>query len=161
MGRPPERAARGAPPITTSRPPPGAPPGAPRRSDLQLFLNAAGRVDRLTYVAAMAPVVLLLRVPAIFADDGARAVVEALCWPLALVVAATLTAKRLHDIGLAGWWTALHFLLAVVMLSQPEGAPAGAAAAWGLGVCLALLAVWPGEPDFNRFGPVVRFGAGR
>lgn len=133
-------------------PPPQASP--PRRGDLQLFLNAAGRVGRLSFVAGMAPAVILLRVPAIFPASAAQTVAAWACWPAALVVACTLTAKRLHDTGLSGWWTALLLGLILVTLAAPPGETVlGSAAGWILVVALGLLVAWPGDPDFNRFGP--------
>lgn len=134
---------------------PSAPAPAPRKGDLQLFFNAAGRVGRVTYVAGMAPAVILLRVPAIFAPGWGQGVAIWLCWPVALVVACTLTSKRLHDTGLAGWWTALLLGLILVTLWAPPGETIlGSACGWILVVALALLVAWPGDPDFNRFGPV-------
>lgn len=130
-------------------------PTAPRRGDLQLFLNAAGRVGRLSFVAGMTPAVILLRAPALAPPGWPQNLATALCWPVALVVACTLTAKRLHDTGLAGWWTALLLGLILLTLGSPPGETVlGSAAAWILVVSLALLVAWPGDPDFNRFGPV-------
>ena len=135
----------------------GYPPAAAssaRRGELQLFFNAAGRVGRISFVAGMAPAVILLRVPAIFPAGAAQAVATWICWPAALVVACTLTAKRLHDTGLAGWWTALLLGLILLTLAAPPGETIlGSAAGWILVVALALLVAWPGDPDFNRFGP--------
>ena len=135
-------------------PEPPRTPTATRRGDLQLFLNAAGRVNRPTYVAAMAVAILVMRLPAIFAPGFWHAVAALVFWPVALVAAATLTAKRLHDLGLAGWWVA--FLLALVWICAghpPADDPVGSAMAGVLGVALGLLALWPGDPRFNRFGP--------
>ena len=134
-------------------PPPA--PSPPRRGDLQLFLNAAGRVGRVSFVAGMAPAVILLRVPAIFPAGVVHGLAVWACWPVALVVACTLTAKRLHDTGLSGWWTAVLLGLILFTLGAPPGETImGSAAGWLLVVALGLLVAWPGDPDFNRFGPV-------
>ena len=112
-------------------------PAAPRRSDLQLFLNAAGRVGRVSFVAGMTPAVILLRVPAIFPPGAVQAIATWACWPVALVVACTLTAKRLHDTGLSGWWTALLLGLILVTLWAPPGETIlGSAMGWILVVAL-------------------------
>ena len=126
-----------------------------RRADLQLFLNAAGRVGRVTFVAAMAPTVVMLRLPAAFPSGWPQTLAMVLLWPTAGVVACVLTAKRLHDTGLAGWWTALLVaLIAITLGSAPGETILGSGAAWILVVSLGLLVAWPGDPDFNRFGPV-------
>ena len=59
-----------------------------------------------------------------------------------------LVSRRLHDLGWAGWWTALYFALFPWAWPHPAG---WAGVAFGL---LALpLCVLPGERAPNRFGP--------
>lgn len=128
--------------------------GAPRRGDLQLFFNAAGRVNRVAFTAGMAVCILAMRLPAIFAEGFWRELAAWVFWPVALVAASTLACKRLHDLGLAGWWVAALLMLLWVCVAYPPGDdPVGSAMAGVLMVALALLAVWPGDPHFNRFGP--------
>lgn len=79
---------------------------------------------------------------------------------LGFVPFAPLLVKRLHDVGRGGWW--------LLALAAPEIANS-AALAFGLGdtrpgrvieyvsfaggAGLAILALWPGTPGANRFGP--------
>ncbi len=88
------------------------------------------------------------------------AVVLALAWP-----AAALIVRRLHDIGLSGWWLALmasgEILNSLALASGLAGAPpaltplghaVGALALAG-GLSFIPLALWPGQANANRFGP--------
>ncbi len=61
-----------------------------------------------------------------------------------------LASRRLHDLGLAGWWTAL--LWALFLAAWPQG-PAHAVGAVLLATCVALLCATPGQRRANRFGP--------
>ena len=129
-------------------------PGVPRRGDLQLFFNAAGRVNRLSFVAGLAATILAMRLPAIFAEGFWHDLAALILWPTAVIAAATLACKRLHDLGLSGWWVAFLLALLWVCADHPPGEdPVGSGMSGVLTVALALLAVWPGEPHFNRFGP--------
>jgi uncharacterized membrane protein YhaH (DUF805 family) len=78
-----------------------------------------------------------------------------LAWPPGFVIWGVVSARRLHDLGLAGWWFALLaalFFIAGAHLDLPHG-PVG----WGAGGLCALLTaallIWPGQRRFNRFGP--------
>lgn len=88
------------------------------------------------------------------------AVVAALAWP-----AAALVIRRLHDIGLSGWWLApmasgeivnslalATGLAGVPTALTPLGHAAGALALAG-GLSFIPLALWPGQTAANRFGP--------
>jgi uncharacterized membrane protein YhaH (DUF805 family) len=73
---------------------------------------------------------------------------------VALVTACTVLSKRLHDLSLAGWWAAgpVGLTAAAVNGEAPTTAAQAVALLLAAG-CVAALALWPGEPRFNRFGP--------
>ncbi len=129
-----------------------AAPARPRGSGLdlvQLFLNGAGRLGRVAFAAALLPVCLVARLAA-----GTQGAVSWALWFLALITACTLLSKRLHDLSLAGWWSAGP--VALVAVAVDGEAPTTAAQATALVTaagCVAALALWPGERRFNRFGP--------
>ena len=87
-------------------------------------------------------------------------VVAALAWP-----AATLIIRRLHDIGVSGWWLTLmasgeilNSLALATGLAGTHAAPTPLGHAVGLlalagGLSFIPLALWPGQPATNRFGP--------
>ncbi len=133
--------------MTTAAAPPHTRSG---RLDLaQLFLNGVGRIDRRTFVVAMVPVCLVARWAA--GEEGGW---SWLLWLVALVTACTVLSKRLHDLSLAGWWSAGPVGLTAAAVNGE--APTTAAQATGLLLAagsVAALAVWPGERRFNRFGP--------
>ena len=116
---------------------------------VQLFFNGAGRIGRRLFAVALAPLCLVARLAV-----GTEGVVSWALWLLALVVTCTVLSKRLHDLSLAGWWSAGPVgLLAVVLTGD---APTNAAQTTALAlaaVVVVALAAWPGERSFNRFGP--------
>ena len=120
-----------------------------RLDGVQLFFNGAGRIGRRVFAAALLPLWLTARL-AMAAED----VVSWALWFLALVTTCTVLSKRLHDLSLAGWWSAGPVgLLAVVLTGD---APTNAAQTTALALVAVLvlaLALWPGERRFNRFGP--------
>jgi len=87
-------------------------------------------------------------------------VVAAVAWP-----AAALIIRRLHDIGLSGWWLALmasgEVINSVALASGLAGAPPALTPFGQFAALLALagglsfipLALWPGQASANRYGP--------
>lgn len=65
-----------------------------------------------------------------------------LFFALSLVAGITLGVRRLHDIGLSGWW---FWLLPVAMFVEQLH--------WAQGVLLVLLIIVPGRRGDNRYGP--------
>ena len=120
------------------------------RFDLvQLYVNGAGRIGRRGLVVALLPVCLLARWAA-----GEEGVLSAALWFAALVTACTLLSKRLHDLSLAGWWSAAPVGLVAVAVNGEAPTTAAQATALLLALgCVLALAVWPGQRRFNRFGP--------
>ena len=116
---------------------------------VQLYLNGAGRLDRRTFALALVPVCLLARWAA-----GLEGALSWALWLLALVTACPLLSKRLHDLSLAGWWSAAPVgLVAVAVNGEAPTSAAQAVAVLLAAGCVAALALWPGERRFNRFGP--------
>ncbi len=133
--------------MTAAAAPPRARGG---RLDLvQLYLNGAGRIDRRTFTAAGVAVAVVARVAA-----GAEGLLSWGLWFLALVTACPLLSKRLHDLTLAGWWSAGPVTLVAVAVNgeAPTTAAQAVAILFAAGG-VAALALWPGERRFNRFGP--------
>lgn len=87
-------------------------------------------------------------------------VVAAVAWP-----AAALIIRRLHDIGLSGWWLALmasgEVINSVALGTGLAGSPTAltlfgqiaALLALAGGLSLIPLALWPGQAGANRYGP--------
>lgn len=116
-----------------------------------LYLTASGRIGRRAFTLGLLPLALvwagfILLVPTA-PDWSTRLLAAAL-----LYLAACVTAQRLHDRGRAGWWAG-PLLLAVVLAWTWRETPFG----WAMGVLLLAalfdLALRPGRPDFNRYGP--------
>lgn len=134
--------------------------GAHRRFDLSAFLfNAAGRSGRTSFLLAglVAPAAIgaLLGWPVVRLTSGmVQSALSGALFFFLFVVVGVAVSRRLHDLGLAGWWFAP--LALYQWLCQPLLAPP-ASPLWWLGVPLVvaelLLLLWPGQPGFNRFGP--------
>ena len=119
------------------------------------LFNASGRSGRWAYVVGqLAPAVVLQ--PLVMIPHGPFW--TAWVWIggfLSYVIMGTLTARRLHDLGRAGWWFAWITALFAVALT-PKPAPLASlslATAVVAFLAMAVLAVLPGEKAFNRFGP--------
>lgn len=139
-----------------------APPPGTRavRSDLSAWLfNAAGRSGRTSYLlGAVTAGVLMKSTLLIPVGPGRWAWAVVVGFP-GFVIWGVFTARRLHDLGLAGWWFALLAGLAVFAPHDPIAPQTPLA--WATGAVLAALTVilllWPGYPRFNRFGPAPGF----
>ena len=66
-----------------------------------------------------------------------------------------LTSRRLHDLGLAGWWTGLLWGLFLAVWPLPPGLAHQVCGAV-LAVCGAFLCAAPGQVGPNRFGRSLR-----
>lgn len=123
-----------------------------RRLDLvELYVSGVGRIGRGVFVAAIAGVILAFelyqRLPGL-----AHWITGWAVYPILICAAASILSKRLHDFGRAGWWSAFPILAYPWIRPWPEGLWAGIC----LGVVLwygVWLTLWPGQREFNRFGP--------
>ena len=136
------------------RPPPAA---APRPGGLrlgQLFFNGAGRLGRLRFGAALLAVALAWRVWKAIAADPPLEWVNIPVGMGLLAAACTVLSKRLHDLSLAGWWSVVWVALFALAATGEAPASPVQVAAGAMALALSgLLAAWPGERRFNRFGP--------
>ncbi|MEI9889604.1 MAG: DUF805 domain-containing protein [Caulobacteraceae bacterium] len=126
---------------------------SPARTDLgELMLSSTGRMSRLAFLACAAA---LLALAAAYEYGLARGLGWRAGWvvyPLLLFPAACILSKRLHDRGRAGWWGFLIVWALVEAWPRPAG-PIGYAALFVLGAAFIDLALMPGAPEINRFGP--------
>jgi uncharacterized membrane protein YhaH (DUF805 family) len=118
----------------------------------ELFAHSSGRMARLPFLAVMAVLIGLFWLYDLHAQGAARAATGWLVDLLLLFSAACALSKRLHDRGRAGWWAGL----ALIGFALAWPAPRGLLGSAGLALVLAFtvdLALLPGQPRFNRFGP--------
>lgn len=132
-----------------------APGAAPPFKVADFLFNASGRSGRWAYaVGQLAPAVLLQ--PLVMIPHGP--LWTGWVWIggfASYVIMGTLTARRLHDLGKAGWWLAwITALFAVALIPKPaQLISLSVATAVTAFLVMAVLAVLPGEKAFNRFGP--------
>ena len=134
--------------------------GLPQRFDVWAFmLNAAGRSGRTAFLLGglVIPMVagaglgwLVGRVP----SGWLQGVLSGALGFFLFVIVGVAVSRRLHDLGLAGWWfapLALYQGLSRPLLDAPV------CPLWWLILPLLiaelLLLLWPGQRGFNRFGP--------
>ncbi|WP_174301466.1 DUF805 domain-containing protein [Caulobacter sp. S45] len=118
----------------------------------ELFFSSSGRLARAPFVAGLACVLGALWV---YEDEVSGTPRLATGWAVLSVLlfsGCCLTSRRLHDLGRAGWWTALLWALFLAAW-PPLSSPARGVAGGLLGVCAALLCATPGQGRANRFGP--------
>ena len=133
-------------------------PGLPQRFDLSAYLfNAAGRSGRTAALVGIVLVAILVQPLQWLHEGWAHGVYGWTVGFLAFVIWATVTARRLHDLGRAGWWVAPLFgLVWLAAFTAPRLQWLGGALSLLIVALHALLLIWPGEPGFNRFGPPPR-----
>lgn len=116
-----------------------------------LYLTASGRIGRRAFFFGVLPLATAWTALTLLAPNAPGWVMRLTAAAL-LYLAACVTAQRLHDRGRAGWWAG-PLLLAVVLAWTWRETPFG----WALGVLLLAplfdLAIRPGQPAFNRYGP--------
>jgi len=122
-----------------------------RIDPVELYVSGVGRIGRLVFVPALALVILAFE---LYQRAGSLAhwLTGWAVYPVLICAAASVLSKRLHDRGLAGWWSALPILSYPWIRPWPDGIFGGIC----LGVVLWFgfaLALLPGQRDFNRFGP--------
>src|SRR5580698_4935800 len=86
-----------------------------------LFLASAGRTPRAPFLLAST---ILIAVAALYESLAGRLAHWITGWvfyPVLVFCAASVLAKRLHDRGRAGWWSALVLLAVWVVWPRPHG----------------------------------------
>ena len=129
--------------------------GLPQRFDALAFLfNAAGRSGRTASLIGIAVVAVLIQPLQIIPPGWVHEVYGWTVGFIAFVIWGTFMARRLHDLGKAGWWIAPLFGLACLApLAAPVVAWLGAGFGFLAVAIQVVLLLWPGQPGFNRFGP--------
>ncbi len=121
-----------------------------RFDPVELYVSGVGRIGRLVFVPALAVVIAAYE---LYQRAGSLAhwLTGWAVYPLLLCAAASILSKRLHDLGRAGWWSALPILAYPWIRPWPEGIFPGIC--FGIVLWFGVgLALWPGERTFNRFG---------
>ena len=125
-----------------------------RISVSELFLSPAGRAPRLPSLLAAA-VLLTLAVLYRAMVDEARVLhllTGVFAYPALAYCGACVLSKRLHDRGRSGWWAVLILLSTLAVWPHPIGFfdfPFFLVIVWAT----VELAILPGEPGANRYGP--------
>ena len=74
-----------------------------------------------------------------------------------VAVVVNVSIRRIHDMGLSGWWAAVlpgGMVLSLFAVAKWPGHPIVLTASWVLGVAAftVVVGLWPGQPEVNRFG---------
>ena len=137
-------------------PPPTAPEPAPATSILrpelrpdagELFFSSSGRLSRASFVAGEAAVLGTLWLYDRWITGWPRRLTGWAVLFVLLFSGCCLLARRLHDLGRSGWWTALYFALFLWAWPHPRSWGAALLAALALKLCGR-----PGQARANRFG---------
>ena len=118
---------------------------------LRLFFASSGRLGRVDFVLAMAVVLCLFTGYETVVGGFLHLLTAWLAHLVLLAAGVSVLSKRLHDLGRSGWWSAVVWLVFVIVCPQPEGVVDDVLAT-GLVVAGLYLALAPGQPAFNRFG---------
>jgi uncharacterized membrane protein YhaH (DUF805 family) len=117
-----------------------------------LFFSSAGRLPRGPFAGAVAVVFAIFAAFDTLVSGPLRTFTAWLVFTLLFFSACCLLAKRLHDRGRSGWWTAVVIAGFLLAWPEPEGMAGGLAlvilAFAGVDLLLA-----PGQRTANRFGP--------
>lgn len=119
---------------------------------IQLYFSAEGRLGRVGFWLLATTLVAALASFEQVAFGPARAVVAAPLKFALFVSGACVLAKRLHDRGRAGWWSAAVLFAFLIAWPGPRGWP-GAIACLTVLAAAVELGLVRGERHFNRFGP--------
>lgn len=124
---------------------------------MELFFSSSGRLSRAPFVAGIGCVLAVLWLYDRWAGGGLRLATGWAVLAVLLFSGCCMTSRRLHDLGRAGWWTALLWALFLAAW-PPSSVPARGVAGGLLGACAALLCAAPGQGRANRFGPPLNPG---
>jgi uncharacterized membrane protein YhaH (DUF805 family) len=123
-------------------------------SVVELFLSPAGRAPRLGSLIAAAVLLTLAVVYRAIVDDTRvlHLLTGVVVYPALFYAGTCILSKRLHDRGRSGWWAAAILVSVVAVWPHPDAFfdfPFFLVIVWAA-VELAML---PGEPGANRYGP--------
>ena len=119
---------------------------------LELFTSSTGRLARTPFLVTSALLLALAWLYELITGDTLKLLTGWFAYPALLFFAANLLAKRLHDRGRSGWWTAVILLALIMIWPLPHRFFDG------IGVLIVVWAVvelgmLPGEQGANRYGP--------
>ena len=125
-----------------------------RISVVELFLSPAGRAPRLPSLIAAAILLTLAVLYEAMVDEQRvlHLLTGIVAYPALFYAGSCILSKRLHDRGRSGWWAALILVSTVAVWPHPIGFfdfPFFLVIVWAT----VELAILPGEPGANRFGP--------
>jgi uncharacterized membrane protein YhaH (DUF805 family) len=120
----------------------------------ELFLSPAGRAPRLPSLIAAAILLTLAVLYEAMVDEQRvlHLLTGVVAYPALFYAATCILSKRLHDRGRSGWWAALILISTVAVWPHPIGFfdfPFFLVIVWAS----VELAILPGEPGANRYGP--------
>ena len=118
----------------------------------ELFFSSSGRLSRAPFLAGMSCVLAFLWLYDRWVVGAARLATGWAVLAVLLFSGCCLASRRLHDLGRAGWWTAVVWAL-FLEARPPPSTPARMIAAALLVVGTVVLCSAPGQPRANRFGP--------
>ena len=122
-----------------------------RPDTLELFCSSSGRLSRLPFLTGEATVLAVLWLYDRCVGGWPRRLTGWAVLALAMFSGCCLLSRRLHDLGRAGWWTALYFVLFLWAWPHPRSWAAALLALPALELCLR-----PGQARANRFGAALR-----
>jgi uncharacterized membrane protein YhaH (DUF805 family) len=117
-----------------------------------VFLASTGRISRIPFVLGGLVMLALTASYEAVAGPAVQWITGWVAYPVLLHGATSVLAKRLHDRGRSGWWAAPVLLAVWVVWPYPQDWVQYAFAVI-LVVALLDLALMPGEPGPNVFGP--------
>lgn len=115
---------------------------------IELYISGVGRIGRLVFIPSVLGAIAAFE---LYERTPWRLITGWVAYPVLMCLAASVLSKRLHDLGKAGWWSALPILAYPWIRPWPDGIVGGIAFAivlWFAG----WLVLTPGEARFNRFG---------
>ncbi|MDO1560296.1 DUF805 domain-containing protein [Brevundimonas sp. 2R-24] len=118
----------------------------------ELFFSSTGRMGRRAFLVGAATLIVALALYQGLFSGWPRLLTAWLVYTALFVSAVCVLAKRLHDVGRSGWWSAPLLLLFIWAWPWPDGWLDHLAALIVVVAALSLASL-PGEKAFNRYGP--------
>ncbi len=126
-----------------------------RPDSLELFFSSSGRLSRAPFLAGMGCVLGAVWLYDRWVGAGVRLATGWVVLAVLLFSGCCLVSRRLHDLGRAGWWAGLLWVL--FLAAWPLSVlPARQLCAAVLAMCAVVLCTMPGRAGPNRFGPALK-----